>query len=244
MEDQQSMQLRKMNNWFITNKGKRKSNQDVVLIEKLNENIDLFLLADGMGGYKHGEYAAKFVVSNTFKLLKNQNKINRESIQSIINKVTEALALENKKLESKMGATLAGVIRCNEVFHCFWVGDVKIWHLQNDKIKFESTEHNLKNELIDNKVFVESKNAKKYDHVVTRSIHGNIEKAKIDYFKITDFKNDDFIMISSDGANDILDTHYLKTSSFLKSDIDWKLNELDCKFKDQAKDNSSVLLIQ
>ena len=57
MEGQQLMQLKKMNSSFITNKGKRKSNQDVVCIESMGEDQNVFLLADGMGGYKNGEYA-------------------------------------------------------------------------------------------------------------------------------------------------------------------------------------------
>ena len=66
---QQLMRLKKMNSSFITNKGKRKSNQDVVFIKSIGLDQDVYLLADGMGGYKNGEYAANFIVKHLYVLL-------------------------------------------------------------------------------------------------------------------------------------------------------------------------------
>lgn len=243
MAEQQLMQLKRMNSKVITNKGTRKSNQDVVLIKNLCEDINVFLLADGMGGYKNGEYAANFIVANVYEGLKTIVNFDRESIQAEVNKVTKALALENEKQESKMGATLGGVIQDNGDLHCFWIGDVKIWHIINGQIAFESVEHNLKNELIKNKVFVEANSAKKYNHIVTRAIQNDINKAQIDYKLISDFNQGDYIVIASDGVTEFLNRELLLELLNSKKDIESILSSFNILMEKRAKDNSTLILV-
>lgn len=243
MAEQQLMQLKRMNSEFISNKGSRKSNQDVVFIKNLGEDNKVFLLADGMGGYKNGGYAANFIVANLYEGLNTIVNFDRDSIQAEVDKVTKALALENEKQESKMGATLGGVIQDNGDLHCFWIGDVKIWHIKNGQIGFESVEHNLKNELIENKVFVEANSAKKYNHIVTRAIQNDIKKAKLDYKRIEDFEQGDYIILASDGVTDVLSNHQLLDVINSEKKVDSILSVIDDKLKETAKDNYSLILI-
>lgn len=243
MAEQQLMQLKRMNSNFITNKGARRSNQDVVFIKNLCEDNKVFLLADGMGGYKNGGYAANFIVANLYEGLNTTVNFDKDSIQAEVNKVTKALALENEKQESKMGATIGGVIQDNGDLHCFWIGDVKIWHIKNEQIGFESIEHNLKNELIENKVFVEANSAKKYNHIVTRAIQNDIKKAKIDYKRIEDFEQGDYVILASDGVTDVLSNHQLLDVINSEKNVDDILAVLDDKLKETAKDNYSLILI-
>ena len=142
-----------------------------------------------------------------------------------------------------MGATLGGVIRSNDVFHCFWVGDVKILHIRNQKIVYESIEHNLKNELIENKVFVEANNAKKYNHIVTRSIHIDIKKAKIDYKCIDDFEQGNYLIMVTDGVTDVLNNYQFVEVLNSKKEISEKLSELDSTLLNYANDNYSLILL-
>lgn len=232
-----------MNSNFITNKGARKSNQDVVLIKSLGYANEIYLLADGMGGYKNGAYAANFIVSNLFELLNKQENFNRESIQLAIDKVTKALAYENEKQESKMGATLGGVIQSKGCLHCFWVGDVKIWHIKDGQLVFESMEHKLKTELIENKVFVEASSAKKYNHIVTRAIQNDVKKAKLDYKYIEDFKKEDYIIIASDGVTEVMDNYQLLEIINLSKNKTQILDLLNNNLSKIAKDNFSLILI-
>lgn len=243
MAEQQLMQLKRMNSKFITNKGTRKSNQDVVFIKNLGEDNNVFLLADGMGGYKNGGYAANFIVANLYQGLNTIKNFDKDSIQAEVNKVTKALTLENEKQESKMGATLGGVIQDNGDLHCFWIGDVKIWHIKNGQIGFESVEHNLKNELIENKVFVEANSAKKYNHIVTRAIQNDIKKAQIDYKRIEDFEQGDYIILASDGVTDVLSNYQLLEILNSEKNINDILTVIDGKLKEIANDNYSLVLL-
>lgn len=232
-----------MNCSYISNKGKRDTNQDVVFIKNLGIEKDLYLLADGMGGYENGEYAANFIIKNLYAFLKNQKSFDENTIQSIIDLTTRSLAKENERLGSNMGATLGGIIRDKEVLHCFWVGDVKIFHISDKKIIFESIEHNLKNELIENKVFVEANNAKKYNHIVTRSIHNDTKKAKIDYKCIDNFEQGHYIILASDGVTGVMDNYQLMKILNSKKDISDILSELNNILLSSANDNYSFILI-
>src|SRR5690606_35881725 len=100
----------------------------------------------------------------------------------------------------------------------------------------------LKNELIENKVFVEANSAKKYNHIVTRAIQKDIKKAKIDYKRIEDFEQGDYIILASDGVTDVLSNHQLLGIINSKKNVDDILAVLDDKLKETAKDNYSLIL--
>jgi protein phosphatase len=243
MVEQQLMQLKRMNSHFITNKGQRALNQDQVLIQDVDDNISIYLIADGMGGYENGLYAAKFIISSLSEQLRLLTVFDKYIIQNEIDIVANALKKENEVRNSKMGATLGGVIKNGNSFYCFWVGDVKIWNVKNGQIVFESKEHNLKNELIENRVFVEADNAKKYNHVVTRAIQNDIKKAKIDYNRIGDFEQGDYIILASDGVTDVLGNHQLLDIINSEKNVDDILAVIDDKLQETAKDNYSLILI-
>ena len=75
-----------MKSIVFSHKGKREINQDYVLIQNMNPEAFLFLIADGMGGYEHGEVASKMVSENIFTFLSTIKQINEEQIQKAINK--------------------------------------------------------------------------------------------------------------------------------------------------------------
>src|SRR5690554_1980693 len=92
----------KMENSFITNIGNRKSNQDVISINRLEKGAKLYLLADGMGGYKDGEFAANFIVSKLVQVFNKVVLFDEKEIQNAIDEVTKSLAYQNDIRESKM----------------------------------------------------------------------------------------------------------------------------------------------
>jgi len=232
-----------MNNSFITKKGKRKSNQDVILIKDLGLNQELYLLADGMGGYQNGKFAADFVVTQLYNSFKSIAHFNKENIQDSVNNTTIALKKEIELKSKKLGATLGGVIVDDNKIMCFWVGDVKIFHFKKDKIIYESKEHNLKNELIENNVFTESESANKFSHVVTRSIQSDLEKSKIGFKKFNNFEKGDLLIICSDGVTDVINNYELLNLFKPKCNVLEKINELDAKLSEIAKDNYSLILL-
>ena len=59
----------------LSDKGKRASNQDVVHIGAMPSGGSLYMVVDGMGGYGHGEKAAKLVAESIQTYLSTVEKI-------------------------------------------------------------------------------------------------------------------------------------------------------------------------
>ncbi|MFZ4404245.1 MAG: Stp1/IreP family PP2C-type Ser/Thr phosphatase [Pseudobdellovibrionaceae bacterium] len=69
--------------WAITDKGlRRDSNQDSILVDS---NLQLYVVADGMGGHSGGEVASQMAVQ-TVKDILQKSDFNKESPQDILQK--------------------------------------------------------------------------------------------------------------------------------------------------------------
>ncbi|OUR98391.1 hypothetical protein A9Q86_15205 [Flavobacteriales bacterium 33_180_T64] len=226
----------------LTHKGKRKINQDVVLVKNINPDTYLYVVADGMGGYDNGEIAAQITTESLLTFLSNTDVIDKESIQKAINKANLAIRQFQEQNHSKLGATLGAIILSKGLAKCFWVGDIKILHYSDKKLAFESKSHNLINELIGNELSNETLKSSKYSHIVTRSIQGDVKKSVVSYQELN-IKEKDELIICSDGVHSIIDSQNIlflmnntETSAFF-------IDELNCRLVNEANDNASLIYV-
>ena len=80
--------------------GSRNSNQDFVEIQSYND-IDFFIVADGIGGYENGDLAAQMAVESIIVYLTNVDEINQDHIQKAINKANLAIRQKQQSLQLK-----------------------------------------------------------------------------------------------------------------------------------------------
>ena len=93
----------------------REMNQDSYYISDLQSPVKLYLLADGMGGYKGGEIASSLAITCARNYIENNFKETAKDRESLIQLVASSMeyanmvvyekAKENKELEG-MGTTL------------------------------------------------------------------------------------------------------------------------------------------
>jgi len=230
-----------MNSIIITNKGKRKVNQDYVLSKEIHPGNYLFLVADGMGGYTHGEIASEIVAENILTYLSTINQVTQEEIQMAVNKANLAIKQYIVDTNEKLGSTLGGVIVNNEEAICFWVGDVKIFMFRDEHLIYESKPHSLINELISNGSLVNDIQVSKYKHIVTRSVQGDRKNSSIGYKELGKIKEEDLLIICSDGVHDIIDG--IQIQQILKSskNIEQSLKKVEDKLLVEANDNYSII---
>lgn len=221
--------------------GKRAVNQDLIYHKKIAKSKDLFLVVDGMGGYKDGDLAAKIIVETFSESI--TNKINQNVIQLSLNKANDEIKQVRQQLHHKLGATNAGILFEKAFGLCFWVGDVKIYHFRNNELIFESLPHTLMNEMLKNGSMTDLKQASKYKHVVTRSIQGEEEIIQADFAKI-DFLKDDIVLICTDGVHDIIDTKYMEYYLRQAHSLENFSNEIDKLCQNEAKDNYSWVVVK
>lgn len=135
----------------------RDMNQDYFYISPLEDDIKLYILADGMGGYKGGEIASNLAVNCTKNYIcNNWPKIEKEKI-SIMNLINSAIEYANmivyeKSLEIEelhdMGTTLEVVILCNNKVFMGHVGDSRVYRIRKNVIRRLTTDHSYVEKLI------------------------------------------------------------------------------------------------
>ena len=138
--------------WAVSDKGnKRDSNQDSYLV---NENLGVFVVADGMGGHSGGEVASSLAVQTLeteIKALKAQGLPVRELIQKVYERASirifDKAAIESPELMG-MGTTMVSCyVDENRIFignvgdsRCYLFDKTNLWQLTED--------HSLLNEQI------------------------------------------------------------------------------------------------
>jgi protein phosphatase len=163
-----------MNTISYTNKGLRSKNEDCLFSGPLSPDISFHVVADGIGGYNHGEKAARIVVDTLFDQISQMDfsAIVEESIMGACESANQKLREEGVKLSSKMGSTFAAILILKDKALAFWMGDSRIYqYKEGNQLLFQSEDHSLINELRLNRKLTASE-IRKYDSIVTRSLTG------------------------------------------------------------------------
>lgn len=232
-----------MKSIVFTHKGNRDVNQDFVLVQNINPETFLMLISDGMGGYENGEIAAKLVAENILTYLSTVTQIDDLSIQKAVNKANLVIKQFKEKSNSKLGATIGGIVLSSDKAICFWVGDVKISHFKNNRLQFESNTHTLMNEVISNGAITDPDKTTKYKHVVTRSVQGDVEYSKVDINTIDSVTEKDMFLICSDGVHDIFESIQVQQFLNTSATLDEAIERIEKRLKNEAKDNFSLIAI-
>lgn len=222
----------------LTGIGKRESNQDFICIDRLESGASFFLIADGMGGYIKGDEAAKIVTENIYTFLNYTESINEQNIQKAVQKANLAIKQFNDKNNIKSGATIGGIIVEKNISHIFWVGDVMVSQINEDKVLFQTKSHTLINSLLESESIIEEKYLDRYKHIVTRSVSGKPSESTVGYLSVQ-FSKDDTFIICSDGIHNVISMDQILPYNSRENG----LQELESQFFKEAEDNYSIITI-
>lgn len=218
-------------------KGIRETNEDYIKNEILSDSISLHIVADGMGGYEHGEIASQTATEAIFQFLVGstiQGDIPMLIQQAVEFANSQILTLRSQ-YHTKLGTTIAGVLIIDSTAYAFWLGDVQIQHFRDNKQLFISESHTLINEMKKNG-HVSVKEIERYKHIVTKSLSGTPLDSNLPVIEIQ-LQQRDTISISSDGLYNSIDP----ASLILKSDK--VIGDILNKMKEPNDDNFSIITI-
>ena len=186
----------------------REVNQDYVYVSDspIGKLPNLFIVADGMGGHKAGEYASRFTV----EVVKNElaqstedgpEAMIRQAITSANQKLLEA-ARQDARLEG-MGTTLVVATVIDRTLYFANVGDSRLY-LLNDHIKQVSKDHSLVQEMV-RLGGIKQEDAKHHPdkNIITRAI-GAKEQVEIDFYEYR-LKKGDIILMCTDGLSNMVE---------------------------------------
>ena len=227
---------------------KRNTNQDYVFcsMQSVGSLPNLFILADGMGGHKAGDFASRYTVETFLESVRNSKE---ENPISIIEEGIKAanLSLIEKSYESidreGMGTTLVVATIIGNSIYIANVGDSRLY-LVNNEIQQITRDHSLVEEMI-NLGEIDRKNARTHEkkNIITRAIGADADVVP-DFFE-AEYSRGDIILMCSDGLSNMIEDEDIKliiNEGTELSDIVQKL--IDTANENGGKDNISVVLVE
>ena len=228
----------------------REMNQDCYYVSNLNDEIKLFILADGMGGYKGGEIASSLAVSCVKKfILDNYNLIpkEKEEIKKLLKNSIEyanMIVCEKAKSDSEihdMGTTLDVCIIYNNRVFIGHVGDSRVYRIRKNIIRKLTTDHSYVETLVKDGTISkeEAYNHPKKNMLIKALGCNSLVEPDIMY---KGFLKDDILLMCSDGLTNMLkdDEIYKILLENPESPVDALINEAN---KMGGLDNITAVII-
>jgi protein phosphatase len=185
-------------------------------VRKTNEDCyytgeSLWIVADGMGGYKGGDLASSIAVEESVKYISlymedNKDKLTKliaETIEYANRKIIDA-SLENSQCKG-MGTTLTMALYHDNGMYIGHVGDTRVYQIRNKSIKILTEDHSLVGELLKNGQISE-KEAMNHPqkNIITRAL-GTDHFVDPDIIEI-EVQKDDLYILASDGLTNLVDS--------------------------------------
>ena len=150
-----------MKGFAKTDVGKaREMNQDYYSIPSSERDLQLYILADGMGGYNGGEIASRLAAETTKNYIQNNFKKIEHDKEAILKLVKDAMEYANMVVyeESKkdenlqgMGTTLDVCFIYNSKIYIGHVGDSRIYLIKKDIARKITKDHSYVQQLVEDK---------------------------------------------------------------------------------------------
>jgi len=201
---------------------KRKGNEDRFSI---NNELGLYIVADGMGGHAAGEVASKIVVDTVNEYMNRFN--NSEDVEELedsdqtlskeanrllsgiylANKSVHQLSGSNKRLRG-MGSTVSTIFFTENTYIAANVGDSPIYLIRNGNIELLSVLHTVLAEHLALHPDPQKQLGAEFNHILTRGM-GIDETVIADISELQTLK-EDILVICSDGLSDKVDPEEIR----------------------------------
>lgn len=197
-----------MKTFSITDTGiTREMNQDYYFATDTNlGNLpNLFIVADGMGGHKAGDYASRHTIERVVaSISRNSSEEPVTIIQEAISKANELLVAESNEDETKsgMGTTLVIATLVGDKLIVANVGDSRLYVI-SDMVRQITRDHSLVDEMVRLGELNPSEARSHPDkNIITRAI-GAQKDVKADFFEV-ELAKDDYVLMCTDGLTNMV----------------------------------------
>lgn len=226
----------------------RKTNQDSMFASAspVGPLSNLFIVADGMGGHKAGDYASRYVIDTMVEVVGESAGLNPVMIlRKAIEKTNSGLfkeASENTEREG-MGSTLVAATIQDNVMYVANVGDSRLYLLRNELSQI-TRDHSLVEEMVARgKMERDSDSYKNQKNIITRAV-GIRKDVEPDFFEVP-LKECDCVLLCSDGLTNMIDddgiSRILQTTDTLKEKTETLIRQAN---ENGGKDNIAVVLVE
>ncbi len=190
----------------------REMNQDSFYVSSEEDEVKLFILADGMGGYKGGEIASSIAVNCTKNyIINNISKIKKEK-EEFLNLINSAVEYANLIVHEKskedielhdMGTTLDICLIYNNRVFIGHVGDSRVYRIRKNIMRKLTKDHSYVQKLVeDGKITREEANTHPKKNMLMKALGCNTLVEPDVMCK--GFLKDDILLMCSDGLTNMI----------------------------------------
>lgn len=227
---------------------RRKLNQDTVYScgHPLGNLSNLFIVADGMGGHKAGDYASAYTV----KAIEREVELCEED--AAIKILRQAISVANSEIYEKatteadfagMGTTTVAATIDGNVLYVANVGDSRLY-LIDDNITQITRDHSLVAEMV-RKGTISEEDARNHPdkNIITRAI-GASRDVDIDFFEV-ELKDKDVVLMCTDGLTNMVEDEEIAAIIHGSDDIEEVAENLvKMANHNGGKDNIGVVIVK
>jgi len=185
--------------------GPREYNQDR-LAYSYSKDALLLVVADGMGGHRHGEIAAQLAVTTMTEAfqrlavptLSSPAKFLIDHIQQVHDMIDQ-LTQEREMLESPRTTIVAAVVQ-RGMLYCAHVGDSRLYHFRDGHLLYRTEDHSIVQSLYSKGIISKDEmSTHPYRHKVYSCLGGDTPP-KIDLSDRQELAEGDTILLCTDGV--------------------------------------------
>lgn len=188
----------------------RDKNQDAYYISK-DDELELYIVADGMGGHKCGEVASRMALDivkdnflNSKKSLDNKDDV-LSLIKESIQKANIKIYLESLEMKEcyGMGTTITLSYIFKDSILIGHIGDSRAYLIEDGEIEQITEDHSYINQLLKNgTISLEESKVHPKKNIITRAV-GTSSIVEVDIFQ-RKYKEGDILLLCSDGLYNML----------------------------------------
>ncbi len=201
-----------------------------------------WLVADGMGGHKRGDFASKTIVQNLSGFSKNNG------LSSNLQDIEERLFTANENCQAaykgkRVGSTVAALFESHAMCFFIWAGDSRVYRMRDHSLELMTEDHSIAQEKFANgELSLEEAATHPSAHVLTRAV-GAHRNLKLD-LRYSDYKAGDRYLICSDGLYN--DLTFEEIGELLdEGSIEQALNQLvECALDKGGNDNITAIVTE
>ncbi len=227
---------------------RRKINQDCVYasVEPVGNLPNLFIVADGMGGHKAGDFASRFAVNAVRESIDASQETNPiKLIRDAIELANRGILRESDEHEEMrgMGTTIVVTTIIDRYAYTANVGDSRLY-LLGDTLNQITKDHSLVEEMVRLGEITEAEARNHPDkNIITRAV-GATSNVDIDFF---DYKvrPGGIILMCSDGLSNMVEDEEIRRILRRTISIEEKARVLvETANENGGKDNIAVILVE
>lgn len=185
--------------------GPREYNQDR-LAYSYSKDALLLVVADGMGGHRHGEIAAQLAVTTMTEsfqrlavpTLTSPAKFLTDHIQQIHDMIDQ-LTQEQEMLEAPRTTIVAAIVQ-RGMLYCAHVGDSRLYHFRDNHLLYRTEDHSVVQSLYNKGIInKDDMTSHPYRHKVYSCLGGDVPP-KIDLADRQELAEGDTVLLCTDGV--------------------------------------------